>query len=150
MLDFITSGYVLTGFLFLIGGIHVWLAGQIRGSDDQSRSLVRRATQAKGLIVLFGLLYVGLGLVFLLTTYGNSLFLTYQAPCENLINWTNETPMGASETDVFYYYYDSCAEREIPVTVERLYTILGWVVALEIIFASFAFFLYIIHWWLKW
>lgn len=147
-MDFVASGYVVAAFLLVLGLAHLWVASQplLAGKEESAkRNWLRKALSVRAFILLFGIFYIVLSFLFVFISLGNSLFLTYDAPCENLLQ--NQTVSGNLTV---YKYADSCATLQPPNTVQRLYTILGWTWALQLILLSIAMFVGVVVWMIKW
>lgn len=147
-MDFVASGYVVAAFLLVLGVAHLWAASQplLAGREpSQQKSWLRKVMSIKATIILYGVFYAVLAFLFVFTSLGNSLFLTYQAPCEQLL--ANQTVSG--NTTIFSYA-DSCSTMEPPVTVERLYVILGWAWGIQLILLSLGMFIGVVAWLIRW
>lgn len=145
-LDFVTTGYILSGFLFVLAVLQLWVALQLKEvGEERGRVSLRRMFSIRNFLFLFGAFYLFLCFLFLYVTVGSSLFLTYQAPCEQLL--TNTTIVGNS---TLYTYTNSCAALTPPRSIERLYVILSYVLMLQMIMAVIAMLVAIMRWMLKW
>lgn len=144
-MDFIASGYVLAGFLTLYGIVFLWLSQQEAPNADLGGK--KKILNLSRAMYIFGFFYLLLAFGNVFVATGNTLFLTNQAPCENLVH--NSTYNYTSNVTT-YQYYDSCENREVPKTNERLYVVLGWVMGLNLIAVIAGFFVLIVRWLMRW
>lgn len=120
-MDYVTSGYVLAGFLILYGAAYFWIGGQLA---DNNKSWLSWSNVLR----VLGGMYVLLSLLSVYVATGSSLYVSNHAPCETVIN---STTVNGSVTHYTYTEGPSCGK--VPSTSERMYITLGWVV-----FISFA------------
>lgn len=106
-MTFVTAAFTLAFFCFCFGALAAW-------AGNRSGSLPRAILSTYAAAFLF------LSLFSVLVGVGFSIELTNQAPCENVINTTCTTCHAQNDTTV-YTWVDSCAGRETPESIERLY-----------------------------
>lgn len=119
-MTFVTAAFLLGAFCFLFGFVAAW--GGYR-SDGVSRAL----------LISFAVAFFFLSAFSVLVGVGFSVELTNQAPCENVINNTVTT-----NDTVVYSYVDSCAGRETPESIERLYQAYSYILLTVILLSVFA------------
>lgn len=140
-MDFVSNAYTLAAFLVVFSLLYFWIAARLSEANAKifSMPLIRF------LLLTFAVVFLFLAQLNLWVGTGNTLFLTNQAACENVV--ANATITGNLTV---YEYADSCASRVIPSTNERMYVVLGYVFAIQLIFLVLFFLFWAISVVFKW
>lgn len=112
--SFSTIAFTLAGFLTLYAFVFFYV-GYNEPKDGRDKSALR----ARFILFLFGFIYIGLSHFAVLSALGYGVELTTRAPCENVV--VNSTT--SDNVTYEYAYNDSCADRETPLSAQRLYTV---------------------------
>lgn len=109
-MDFVSTSLWLCVLLTAFAGLFIYVA--MRSPDSKNKIFSIRFAAS-----FFAIMYILLGHLALVTAVGQSLFLTYRAPCENIV--VNSTQY--NETKNIYDYVDSCEGDPIPYSSETIY-----------------------------
>lgn len=119
-MSFVVSAFTLAGFCVMFGFLSLW-SGYKSGGFSRS------------ILLIFAAAFFFLSLFAVLVGLGFSVELTNQAPCENVVNTSF---YNGSVTA--YTWVDSCASRNAPESIERLYQAYAYVMYTVIIVSVLA------------
>lgn len=121
-------------FLLLYAVIYFFVSGYV---SNGNKNLIK---DPGVYFKVFGFLFACMSLVFFVIGLGQSVAFVNQAPCENVVN----TTISVNSSLTTYTYVDSCVDRDVPKSLERLYIITSYLLYLQIIFLIIALFVAII------
>lgn len=133
-MDYFTISMAASVFLLLYAVIYFVVSKYV---SSGSKSLIK---DPGVYFKVFGFLFACMSLIFFVIGLGQSVAFVNQSPCENIVN--SSIVINSSHTS--YTYVDSCVDRDVPKSIERLYVITSYLLYLQIIFLIIALFVAII------
>lgn len=124
---FVESGLALVLFLFVFGGLFLWMAKNENMAQGPNDKQIGKVMKFQTIMVLFAFFYFALAHFTMYGVLGLSVEYDNNAPCDNVLR--NTTTVGNLTT---YTYVDSCASLVTPPIQETYFTLFTWLLYIDL------------------